>query len=48
MSVLEKDKGNDPGVGLPRKDDSTSVIYFRVVACPLDNQPPLFALPEGF
>ena len=39
-----KDYGNDPRVGLPRKDDSTSV-YNRVVACQLDSQAPTFGLP---
>jgi hypothetical protein len=40
-----KDYGNDPRVGLPRKDDSTSV-YNRVVACQLDSLAPTLGLPE--
>src|SRR6185295_6868117 len=39
-----KDDGGDPSVGLPRKDDSTSVIY-RIAAYPLDTPTPRAALP---
>lgn len=38
------DDGSDPSVGLPRKDDSTSVIY-RVAAYQLECPTPLVALP---
>jgi hypothetical protein len=42
---IRKNDGNDPRVGLPRKDDSTSV-YYRVVACQLDSQAPTSGLPS--
>lgn len=43
----EIDRGSDPGVGLPRKDDSTSVNYW-VAARRLDTLVPHFALPGYF
>jgi hypothetical protein len=44
VEAAGKDDGNDPRVGLPRKDDSTSV-YYRVVARQLDSQAPTYGLP---
>lgn len=45
---LEFDDGNEPSVGLPRKEESTSVILIRLAAYQLDSHTPYLELPNFF